>query len=576
MIGTTFQYQTRDHNTADGVGRIGSRNQRLVELMTLRYRYPRAGPPPDGRIRVVLHADGLLNAVDRRGNELRTLADFRRESEFTIWWTPASSSEGASGLLEAAPILLARPPNPDFGSNFSIEIPLPEGRGTALGRRRWNDDDLDLLFGVRLGTQRYSILREALLALDIGAGIRSHLFVTLNNDLLARRDWLQDRFEVFIVSLSEALDFIDVHLKRMGTFVYRPSFHVSGTHAYYFGRVCQAIPAFASTWTSVVVGDAELPNGQQVRRYLESFALRLISMFEAKDRVADQFYRPADNNTTHHMTRELNAFFPLVTGTFDALGWLARHLYGFGTGSNDKDQEFRRRVVIKLQPGRSTNGLISHIETANKPLAKLLRSKQVQDLLNVFYPARDSIQHRHPFVGVGYAWIEDRGRGVRPAFDDGKAFSLAILDGDTATAIQMLDKEDSADYFSDWGLRWGGVYRLLEPYKFVRHALRHLIQFYQNFFLYLDLAAHSNLSPTSSQEIWAIEAERTADLRRTFEVPFLMSKDIPAIAGGLAQVMGNTPRAGEPSSASDRRSIALHGAHPAILDVAQLGKGSVD
>jgi hypothetical protein len=447
-------------------------------------------------------------------------------------------------------------------------MPYEHGQGWALGYSRWDDKDLDEVFGAPPSSPKYGQRRESLLALEAGEAVGGHLFVTLSEDLLANRDWLQDRMTVFIVGLSEALYFLDVHLKRRGIYAYRASSHVAGKQGYYFKRVCESIPNFPIAWTTSLFGEGEIPTGQSVQRYLESLHLRLVPMFEIKDRIADLFYTQANNDTQYLMLREMNMFFPLVTGSFDSLAWLCRYLYQFRPQKTEEDWELRRRVVLKLPQGQE---LINHIEQANKPLGELLRSDAVQKLLEVFYPTRDSIQHRHPLAGVQYIWVEDRGLGIIPRAANEKAYSLALLDEDTAQAIGALDQDDASDYFTQWGLRTGGSSKLLEPHKFITQALNELRKFYDGFFQLLGLPSHQILSEATKQSVQAVEKERRDQYRHEFALPFFLDRDIPIIAGGLAQATTMKSGYGSVGKAADKRSQALLGTHTVIIDMARIG-----
>jgi len=284
----------------------------------MRYKYlrTRVHDSEDG-LRVVFHSSGLRQLVGSPLDNLAILTEFKRESRCTFWRTPISPGVALPQCLNDVPCTSYVPEIPEPRVEFTIVH--PGGHGWSLGYSRWDDTVVHEIFGAPISSPKHAVVSEALLALEVCEAVSGHLFVTHDEDILMRRDWLQDRMTVFIVGIAEALDFLDVYLKRHGVYAYRASSHVTGTHGYYFGRLCQAIPEFLPTWATAVYGDAELPHGETVQRYLESFQLRLVSMFEAKDRIADQFYRPANNDTSHAMLREIVSFFPLVTGSFDSL-----------------------------------------------------------------------------------------------------------------------------------------------------------------------------------------------------------------------------------------------------------------
>lgn len=217
------------------------------------------------------------------------------------------------------------------------------------------------------------------------------------------------------------------------------------------------------------------------------------------------------------------------------------------------------------------SGLMPHFVTEvgkhNPQLASFLNSTETRRLLAAFYPARDSIQHRHPLHGVLY--IPARHGGVvasgtqRVRVKQGKAYSLAVLGQQAATAIRNVDRNDRNDLFSEWGLLQNATREaLVEPYKFVKTVLRTLLGFYERFFTVLNVSANPDLTEPIRQEASRIEDKRLAD-KPPFATPFLLSTasaPLPFKPHALTSaVRGTTP------PLADKESTALYGIYSAVI-----------
>jgi len=91
----------------------------------------------------------------------------------------------------------------------------------------------------------------------------------------------------------------------------------------------------------------------------------------------------------------------------------------------------------------------------------------------MFYPMRDSIQHRDLVKGVLF---------VNPS--EGWTISTAQLKQDALAAIQVVDRSGAS--FTKWG-RLVDIDYLLEPHRFSRKASRQLITFINTYLDLLDL-----------------------------------------------------------------------------------------
>ena len=259
-------------------------------------------------------------------------------------------------------------------------------------------------------------------------------------------------------------------------------------------------------------------------------------MLEIKDRIASQFYLKSDTGVQDEMLRELNYFMTLTTGSFDALAWLFRYFYQFRSNDSEVNDELRRRVTLKIKSGRHTNGLVNHIEQVNNSLGSYLRSKGAQNLMNIFYPSRDSIQHRHPLRGVQYVRARKQpGRRDISQSDMDKAYSLAVIDRDTGEAISLVDSDDISDYFTIWGIRKLGACSFIEPYKFVLQALLSLREFYEHVLKYfsIDIGKYCNQDDFQRVEVNIREINLN---RSKYIIPFLPRRALPPISPHIPRI----------------------------------------
>jgi hypothetical protein len=495
----------------------------------MEYRFARTKfSQTENGLRVVIQSSGFASVPDASTDSLSTLINFRDTKEIVLWRTPGHDGATRPTSLDSLPPLEYPPIDLDASSNLTIATTFGDENGVAFGWfNRWTDESIEEITGARPNESRYDRLRDGWLDVTSCQCVDGSLFVTCDPDMLSYRDWFQDEISVFIVTPEEALDYIDIYMKCLGEYLRHPRYSIRGRQSYYFSRLCGLIPSFSRTWTVANIAEIEIPDGEAIRHHLQSFYLRLLRMLQVKDVIATQYYQTADNETLFSMLGELNTFMPLATGTFDSLAWISRHLYEYKTDSIKlgKDDPERHRTILRLpEPGKA-NGLVNSIELHNKPLAQMLRSRESQNLIGIYYPARDSIQHRHPLSGLKYIWMEDNGSGRPSDTDDEKAFGLAILDLETDDAISKLDSEDASDYFSMWRIRHTGHYSLLEPYKFVTRALLELGVFYESFFERLGLFNLPNLSQESKALESEVESKRR--LRTSFSIPFLLKHQRP-------------------------------------------------
>lgn len=449
----------------------------------------------------------------------------------------------------------------EFPNSFSVRF----GSGSALASASLlNPRSAEYEFGYGQDSSENQRAIRLLKDLEAHESLNADIFVTEDNDALAFRDRLQDLTEVLILSVSETLDYLDVHLKRQGKFVGRVYSTTDSKRLYYWERLCELLPSFQRTWIACTTATTSLPNGKQVQNYLTSLYTRIIYMLEAKDIIASQFYLKSDNKVVYEMLRELNYFMTLTTGSFDALAWLLRYFYQFRNSDSEKSKSLRMDVTLGIKKGRQIKKLINHIEQRNKELGSYLYSNYAQNLMSIFYPSRDSIQHRHPLRGIEYVrTVSQPGMPHLPQSDMEKGYSLAVLDEDTEKAICLLDSNDPSDYFTMWGIRKLGHDTFLEPYKFVLQALKSLMEFYENVLTMLDIGHCDLLTKDDLQKIKSHERETNLE-RPKYAIPFFLKRTLPPISSKIPRV----PISGKLATgeAKSDESIASYGVYTMYVE----------
>jgi hypothetical protein len=338
-------------------------------------------------------------------------------------------------------------------------------------------------YGFQEGSAEFAEIRSALhdlLAFEAVSRDRGDsIFITGSPYLLEKNVWIQKRFAVKIFSFLQALEYIDLYLRRYdSTFYYvAPHHRIEGGNAFHYWFLLRdLVPKFTEAWSIVVFGTDRIQNGRKIQDVLQGFASKFENALYSSDRIAMEYMKRPNNLTEWEMLYNLNYFCMLLTGIFDLLAWLAVHRYSMPihrphevsihiTGHKSKGAKFVAAI------GRSNPSLTSFIVTR-------------QDFIHLFYPMRDATQHREPVSGVQFEQA-----------NEGWTVSTASLKKDSVDAIKTIDQNGYP--FTRFGLLNTGVLNLMEPNRFTRIALRELIDFSNTYLEMIDfpslIAAHQDL-----------------------------------------------------------------------------------
>lgn len=300
-------------------------------------------------------------------------------------------------------------------------------------------------------------IRAAWPWLSVHQALNRDAFVTLDADLLSVRYEVADVAKAWILSPSEALDFIDARLR--GSEEYRlAAFTHTDRWSYYDLRIRDLIPVILELYGVLAKRDGN----QEAVALAGSLINRLRFLLEAHLRIGEYYYRPTNRDTNDAALYHLNFFMVLSTSIFDNLAWIIKELYEIAVGRQGislrrpvrKDRKTLRTELAIIDP--TLDGLLGKRD----PLAELL------------YPARHNVAHRLLMWAIGYS-DEHTGTGV----------ALAEIECDFADAVRLMDDQPGL-FYSRWGLRTMSDTTVIEPYRFTRQALLEIVS------LVTDVALH--------------------------------------------------------------------------------------
>jgi len=343
------------------------------------------------------------------------------------------------------------------------------------------------LYGYEENSQEFKEIRSAfrdLLAFE--AFSRWHknesIFVTHDQNLLKKSIWIQRRFDVKILSILQALEYLDIYLKKQELYYANPHLRRVDGKAFHFWFLLKTfVPEFDKAWSITVFGEKIIQNAKKIEDVLMGLAGKFENALRSSDRIAMEYTKRPVNSTEWEMLYNFNYFCLLVTGIFDLLAWLTVHRYSLQIPTKpDRPHE----VSIQITKPKSFGAkFVKTISKDNPLLASFIVDSQ--DFIRLFYPMRHAVQHREPARGEQFV---DQ--------SEGWTVSLAHIKKDALAAIQKIDQ--SGYPFTRWGLlNLSGLEYLLEPHRFTRKALRELMAFANTYIEFLNfpslIASHQDL-----------------------------------------------------------------------------------
>jgi hypothetical protein len=321
------------------------------------------------------------------------------------------------------------------------------------------------------------------------------IFVTESHHLLEKNVWIQKRFEVKILSFSEALEYIDLRLRRYDQTSYyaAPRYKIKGGNAFHYWFLLKdLVPKFSEAWGISVFGTNRIQNGKKIQNALQGFASKFENALYSSDLIAMEYMKRPNNLTEWEMLYNLNYFCMLVTGIFDMLAWLSTYRFSIPI-----HQPYEVSIHITGHKSKGAR-FVGAIARSNPSLASFIVTKQ--NFIHLFYPLRDATQHREP---VGGALFEET--------NEGWTVSVANLEQDAVDALKMIDQNGYP--FTKFGLLNAGTLNHMEPHRFTRQALRELTSICNT---YLEMLDFPLLIATSKDLV-----DKITHAKQQNDVPFI-------------------------------------------------------
>jgi hypothetical protein len=302
----------------------------------------------------------------------------------------------------------------------------------------------------------------------------SYLLLTYNYTFLNNRLWFESHFPgqpVNIVSVDEAISFMDLFAKFRNVYYVSSRFHCNRGLWYWYG-LRTLVPSYQLPWNCVVFG-LPIRGGKDV---LQGFSGRFQHLLRAIDEIGFEFYKGVSGDTMDGMMYHLNYFVTLVTGLFDNLAMLAtlRH-----------DMCVRGVDILKFK----NMSRISLTRRAGKDFLKSLKEHNVklhefiddnEEFIEMFYPLREEIIHRSRLKASRLIYV---GQDVR------WRINAIQLRADIAKTIEKFNEKSPRELATRWGIYRSGRVCLVEPYRFVRAASWKLFEFCNKYLELLDFGS---------------------------------------------------------------------------------------
>lgn len=417
---------------------------------------------------VVIHSDSLKRANDEDKEIIDTFLKCSELDEILMLAAPTTDLNWSTPYKRIFHVGYKNLDNKSYGADYKTQ----NHETSALFHDSIPQEIFISLYGFQKDSPELKEIENAfhdLLAFEaISKNSIDSIFVSQSPYLLQKSVWIQKRFEVKILSFLQALEYIDLYLRRLNSSFYysAPHYRIIGGNAFFYWFLLkELVPKFAEAWAVAVFGADHIQNGKELMNKLGGLAAKFENALCSSDHIAMEYMKPPNNSTQWEMLYNLNYFCMLVTGIFDLLAWLTASYYSIPIKNP-------RQVTIRMT-GHKSEGtkFVSAIARFNPSLASFIVTKQ--DFIHMFYPMRDAVQHREPVVGAQFAQA-----------NEGWTLSVATLKQDAPSAIKMVDQTGYP--FTRFGLLNTGTPNLLEPSRFTRKALRELIYFTNAYIELLD------------------------------------------------------------------------------------------
>lgn len=194
-----------------------------------------------------------------------------------------------------------------------------------------------------------------------------------------------------IITAAQALEMVRIILTANSRFYISAEVPVRESF-YYLYRFKKLFRKFQYAWTIAAYAHGKgLP--EKIHDQLLSLGTRLEFICRSYDKVAFFSLKTPDYNDQNNQLYHLVYFIMLITGVFDDLAHIIDEFYNMETKS-------RKNISLRIPLGEKPNKFYQTLQFKNASLYQFLTTLAIQKGINVFYPLRDSLQHRELPLGV--------------------------------------------------------------------------------------------------------------------------------------------------------------------------------
>lgn len=190
---------------------------------------------------------------------------------------------------------------------------------------------------------------------------------------------------------KQAIELIRLLAVDKDCFYTKPNEKISGFY-YYLYRYKSIFFEFQPAWTKVVYAKDHGIIDSKVEEQFDSLAHRLEYICRSADKVSIYSLKEGNNSNQANALYHFGYLVMLITGVYDDIAWIIEHIY--------KLDLHKRDVTLKVTSKRK---LLKKVSIINKELYNYLTEKHTQELINLLYPIRDTLQHRQFIRGSRYS-----------------------------------------------------------------------------------------------------------------------------------------------------------------------------
>ncbi|MEC0090600.1 hypothetical protein [Paenibacillus macquariensis] len=202
----------------------------------------------------------------------------------------------------------------------------------------------------------------------------------LNDDIKSQKN---------LVSPKYGMELIRLLLVNNKLFFVGKNFTVNEGY-YYLYRFKTLFKKYQYAWSVVVSANSVISD--DFFEQFSSLSQRLEFLCRTYDNLSFHDLKKANNDTQKNTLYHFAYFIMLVTGIFDDLAWIIKHLYELNLS--------KMEIGIKIPENKESTKFLNNLKLVNMPIYDYLTDVDTRNLIQLFYPLRDTLQHRSFLSGV--------------------------------------------------------------------------------------------------------------------------------------------------------------------------------